>query len=203
MTEKFFDKAYGLDSQEKVDKLYEDWADSYDEEVCGYGYASPARCAEALKNFLPLDAPILDFGCGTGLSGVALQNEGFLTIDGTELVDKMREKAAARRIYRQLFEGDIDDPFPFPLGTYAAITAVGVISSGAGPASLLDIALEELSPNGLLCFSYNDHTLEDVSYTDALQAATSSGKAEMIFEEYGDHLPQRGVKSMVYILKRL
>ena len=78
MTEKYFDKAYGLDSQEKVDKLYKDWADSYDEEVCGYGYASPARCAEALKNFLPLDAPILDFGCGTGLSGVALQNKGFL-----------------------------------------------------------------------------------------------------------------------------
>ena len=203
MAEKFFDKAYGLDSQDKVDQLYNDWADTYDQEVEGYGYASPIRCAEALAKFHHKDQPVLDFGCGTGLSGMALSKVGFETIDGIEISTPMLEKARSLNVYRQLFQGDIDDPFPFPLGTYSAITAVGVISAGAGPADLLDSALDELSPGGLICFSYNGHTLEDQTYVDAIDLAVKSAKAEMVFEEYGDHLPVRGVKSMVYVLKRL
>ena len=203
MGEKFFDRAYGLDTQEKVDQLYENWAETYDKEVTGYGYASPQRCAEALRKFLSVDKPILDFGCGTGLSGLALREQGFEVIDGSELSDPMREKAEDINVYRQLFKGDVDDPFPFPLGNYEAITAVGVISSGAGPAELLSSSLNQLTNGQLLCFSFNDHTLDDAAYMDALEMVLSNAMAEKIFEEYGDHLPARNVNSMVYVLRRL
>ena len=200
---KFFDRAYGTEGQEATNKLYVDWADSYDDEVGSYGYASPRRCAEALVQFLDKDAQILDFGCGTGLSGKALRAVGFTTIDGSEIVPEMLAKARATNAYRDLYEGKIDQPFPFQAGDYAAITAVGVISSGAGPASLLKEALLALNPGGLLCFSYNDHALGDPPYLEAVEDAKSSGLAEELFCEYGDHLPTKNVGSNVYVLKRL
>ncbi|MEM7241004.1 MAG: methyltransferase domain-containing protein [Pseudomonadota bacterium] len=203
MTPKFFDRAYGTEGQEATNQLYIDWADSYDEEVGSYGYASPRRCAEALVQFLPKDAEILDFGCGTGLSGKALRSVGFTTIDGSEIVPEMLEKARAIGAYRALYEGDIEHPFDFDPGAYAAITAVGVISSGAGPASLLREGLLALKKDGLICFSYNDHALEDPPYPQAVEDVLADGLAEQLFCEYGDHLPTKNVGSNVYVLKRL
>jgi len=38
---KFFPKAYGLKTQDDINDLYDEWADSYDEEVEENGYVSP------------------------------------------------------------------------------------------------------------------------------------------------------------------
>jgi hypothetical protein len=62
--------------------------------VTGAGYATPARLAEALAAHVPdRTAPLLDFGCGTGLSGQALRAAGFTTLDGTDITPGMLEKA--------------------------------------------------------------------------------------------------------------
>ncbi len=36
-----------------------------------------------------LDAPLLDLGCGTGLSGEAFMSAGFSVIDGTDFSETM------------------------------------------------------------------------------------------------------------------
>ena len=83
MTEKFLDKAYQARDAASTRTLYDDWSASYDAEVSENGYATPKRCAEALASFTQdMSAPILDFGCGTGLSGLALKLAGFEVIDG-------------------------------------------------------------------------------------------------------------------------
>ena len=69
-------------SPEETKALYTDWAKTYDSDVTGAGYATPGRVARALAEVADLTAPLLDFGCGTGLSGVALAAEGFTAIDG-------------------------------------------------------------------------------------------------------------------------
>ncbi|MEL7154480.1 MAG: hypothetical protein AAFN51_11950, partial [Pseudomonadota bacterium] len=65
----FLDKVYDARDASETRALYDDWAASYDAEVAENGYATPGRCAEALKQHLSdPSASILDFGCGTGLS---------------------------------------------------------------------------------------------------------------------------------------
>ena len=44
---KFFPKAYGLKTQEDINNLYDDWAETYDIEVKENGYVSPTRTALA------------------------------------------------------------------------------------------------------------------------------------------------------------
>ena len=83
MTEKFLEKVYGLNTVEETVDHYNRWAASYDAEIAENNYATPGRIADALWSVLPdATAPLLDFGCGTGLSGVALRRVGYETIDG-------------------------------------------------------------------------------------------------------------------------
>ena len=86
----FLESAYDLPDRQATAGFYGDWAATYDDEIAGNGYATPARCAAALAGrAASREAPVLDIGCGTGLSGLALRAAGFTTIDGTDFSAEM------------------------------------------------------------------------------------------------------------------
>jgi len=200
---KYFPKAYGLKTQEDINNLYDDWAETYDVEVKENGYVSPARIASALKSFLAFDALIYDVGCGTGLSGVALKEMGFLNIHGSEINPNMLKKAQLSGAYQSLKIGDISNPFPDKVGAYDAIVAVGVIGAGAAPAQLMSEALNSLSPGGYLAFSLNDAAMAQKSCQEELNNILENGLATELFSEYGPHLSSINVGSTIYILKKI
>ena len=77
MSTKFLNQAYGISTLDSRD-LYTAWSDSYDKEVNENGYVTPLRVAEALdRHVLDKNTTVLDYGCGTGLSGQALLKVGF------------------------------------------------------------------------------------------------------------------------------
>ncbi|MEM9710198.1 MAG: methyltransferase domain-containing protein [Pseudomonadota bacterium] len=204
MGSKFFDRAYGTTEQEAVEDLYEDWAATYDADLIENGYQTPARCAAALAHQLAdRRAPILDFACGTGLSGAALAAAGFRVIDGVDLSQAMLEAAGRRGVYRNLSKAEAGAPPPAAPGDYAAIAAAGALSPGAAPAEYFDMLLDCLAPGGLLAFSFNDHTLADETYTSRLEGALADGKVGERFKEKGDHIVKLGSKSIVYVLEKL
>lgn len=195
-------RAYGLDSQEATDAFYTDWAATYDAEVISNGYKTPERLAAALKDFVAADAPILDIGCGTGYSGHHLAAAGFTVIDGTDPNAEMLDISKQRQIYRTTWLTDLENAFPFETGAYQVITAIGVIGTGAGPASLIEDISEELLPGGIFSFSYNDHALEDRSFTDARDAILKTGKMKELHRAYGPHLTGKDLGSDIYIFER-
>ncbi len=203
MSDDFLSNVYDLDSQEKTDAYYSKWAPTYDRELIDNGYRSPQRCAEALAQFVGPDQPILDIGCGTGLSGRALAAVGFTNVSGQDVNAEMVEVARAADIYRELRVVDPANSFPFDVGTYDAMAAVGVIGAGAAPASVLPESLSRLAPGGHLVFSFNDHVIEDSEYADVLAEQLDSGVAESVFCEYGPHIEALGSGANVYVLRRL
>ena len=75
--DRFLKQAYRLKTTDDTLDLYQGWADSYEATLREHGYVTPQRCADALSRHLDnKDSLILDIGCGTGLSGVAL-NKAF------------------------------------------------------------------------------------------------------------------------------
>lgn len=195
--------SYQLDSVADTQNFYSDWATTYDIEIIENGYASPKRCADALAQFISNKSlNVLDIGCGTGLSGKVLTDAGFTRIDGCDINSDMLEIAKTRNIYQHIWQSEIDHPFPFEIGKYDAITAVGVIGSGAAPLSLFHQTIEKLDSNGLFVFSFNDHTLADPSYEAAIKQGIENNQFGLLFKEYGDHLPARHIKSNVYVLKK-
>lgn len=204
MSDHFPKDTWAPKSVEETQALYREWAVNYDDDVTASGYVTPERIAAALRDAMPdQSVPILDFGCGTGLSGVALANVGFGLVDGVDISPEMLEKAQGRGIYRNVWQGKPDHYDDVAGGDYAAIVAAGVISAGAAPASTLAPLTRTLTPGGLIAFSYNNVTLERPEYLDAVDALVAGGEAEQIFRESGPHLPGKGMTSDVFILRRL
>ena len=203
MTKTYLDKIYSTDSTD-LRPFYAQWAQSYDQEVGENGYITPLRIAEALaRHVKDLSIPILDYGCGTGISGQAFQEAGFPTIDGVDISDEMLEVAAQKKIYRRL---EVFAPETGPdvkLGAYNIIAAVGVIGAGAAPLAVLDQIMALLAPKGLLVFSFNDHTLEDPAYDGRVENYVKQGQAALHLKDYGDHLPKQKINSNIYILEKL
>lgn len=167
------------------------------------GYVTPDRCAKALARFSQnMSAPILDFGCGTGLSGLALKLAGFETIDGLDLSSEMLSKAEAKKVYRTLSVIEADAPLAHDPGDYAAIAAIGVIGAGAAPISVLHTLMRGLAPGGKLVLSFNDHALEDPKNEAGLNEWLDCGAATLLFREHGPHLPGIGLKATVYVIEK-
>ena len=203
MADKFLDRVYGDVTPETSNEIYDAWAKTYEAEVGENGYATPRRLARALALHMPNPAePILDFGCGTGLSGLALKEAGLTTFDGMDPSAEMLDRAREKSIYRRLTEIEITDPKPIPHDEYKAITAIGVIGTGAAPASTFDLVLNALPKGGLFGVSLNDHALSEKIYEAAMSRWLDTGAARLLFKKYGPHLPARNIKSNVYILEK-
>lgn len=203
MSDTFLDKAYDTTGVEATRDLYSKWAASYEAEVSQNGYATPGRCGAALAAHMPdKSLPILDFGCGTGLSGLALSMAGFKVIDGMDLTQEMLDKAGEKQLYRKLTISDPNTTFPVQPGDYAAIAAIGVIGAGAAPVQVFDMLMGALGSGDKLVLSFNDHTLEDPAFEACVTEGAERGAHQVLFEEYGDHLPGINMKSKVYVLEK-
>ena len=201
MTDKFLDKVYNARTAEETRDLYDAWSASYEAEVAENGYATPGRCAAALaKHLADKNAPILDFGCGTGLSGLALKLAGFTTIDGVDLSADMLAQAQDKQAYRRLTQIAPDTPIS---GDYTAIAAIGVIGAGAAPISTFDLIMRALPKGGYFVLSFNDHALSDPVNEGRVSEWCDCSAARLLFKEYGPHLPGLDMKSNVYVLEKL
>jgi predicted TPR repeat methyltransferase len=185
-------------------ELYASWASTYDNEVQKNGYVTPERVAKALKDIVTNQSEvILDYGCGTGLSGSALQAVGFTNIDGLDVSQEMVSLAEKKSIYKKLTVFDPSTKIPVHADQYKIITAIGVIGAGAAPLEVFDNLFSLLPPSGLFGFSFNDHTLSDPNYEGKVNQCLSSGQAIILHKSYGNHLPKANLKSNIYILKKL
>ena len=201
--EDFLDKVYANTSDDMRD-LYAQWSKSYDQEVAENGYATPSRVAKALASHVEdLRTPVLDYGCGTGLSGMALRKVGFSNLHGIDVSKEMVTIAKEKKAYQTLRVVDPDAEPPLKTGEFEIITAIGVIGIGAAPLTIFDTIISLLVPGGLFAFSLNDHTLADPAFEAKVSDSVDTGEAKLILREYGDHLPGAGLKSNVYILKIL
>ncbi len=199
---RFLDQAYRVNSPETARSFYDDWAGSYDTEITQNGYATPGRIADALASFArDFSAPVLDFACGTGLSGAQLKRVGFAVIDGVDISSEMLDGAAEKGVYRALHLSQPGTPLPLGKGSYGVVAAVGAIGHGAAPLSMVDELLGLLQPGGLFAVSFNDKTLSDPDYQARLDSEVAAGRARLLLQEHGDHLPGIGMGATVYVLE--
>ncbi|MGI9351089.1 MAG: class I SAM-dependent DNA methyltransferase [Rhizobiaceae bacterium] len=203
--ENFFEIAYSLKDVDETRAMYDRWAEVYDRDLQEGEYQQPKRCAQALENQLPnREARILDVGCGTGLSGLALKQAGYGNIDGCDLSQGMLDKAKKLEVYGRLFACDLNHP---PLDAdnnqYDAVTAVGVFSFGHILPDAVDELLRITKPFGTVVIGLNDHFYEEGSLTDKLEVLQNENRLKIISREHGDHIPANDLKGWVLTLKKL
>lgn len=205
MTKKLFlESAYELKNDEQTQTLYRDWAASYDEEISANGYASPRRTAEALSQCgARFEQPLLDIGCGSGVSGQFLRQAGFCKLHGCDFSQPMLALAESKNIYLRLHHSNLNAPFHFVDSPYNTITAIGVMAPGHAGPDLLESTLKLMTVGGFFGFSMNDHTLEDPGFMQAIDTLVKARKIRIRWSEYGEHLPGIGLNSLIMVIERL
>lgn len=200
----FFDIAYDLKTSDEARAMYDRWAEVYDQDLTGKEYQQPARCAAALKDTgcLP-DAKVLDVGCGTGLSGMALADAGYNQIDGCDISPGMLEKAGALGVYGRLFACDLNvPPIDATDEAYDAVTAVGVFSFG----HILPDAVEELlrvaKPGAAIIIGLNDHYYQEGSLNRKLDQLADANRLKIVNREHGEHIPGNDLTGWVITLTK-
>ena len=200
--EKFLPSSYGLETTEATLAHYEAWAGTYDTEIGEENrYAQPERCTRALlASGVGPDARVLDVGCGSGLSGVALARGGYELIDGCDLSPSMLALAVETGAYETLFEADLNQGLDVADATYDAATAVGVFSFGHIRADALRDVLRAVRPGGVVVVGLNDHFWDEGSMPAEFDAVEADGLAPPPFRQHGEHLPGAGIEGWVVTL---
>lgn len=146
---------------DNMEEFYDKWANEYDNVLLpSHLMAVNDFAAQLLYSKVEdKEVKILDVACGTGLTGVALQNVGYKTIDGIDLSNEMLGKAKEKNIYRNLLQGCINekDSLPHDNDSYDIVTCMGAIvkNSIAIEHALRDF-IRVTKPGGYCAYTVND-----------------------------------------------
>jgi predicted TPR repeat methyltransferase len=134
-----------------VRELFDAFAPRFDAELEGaLGYRTPAELVALLE---PGARPrVLDLGCGTGLSGVALRPFA-QRLEGLDLSPRMLAAARARGVYDALHEADLLDFLPKRAAAWDLIAAADVLNYLGDLTPALAALHGALKPGGEALFS--------------------------------------------------
>ena len=181
-SEAFLKAAYDLNDDAAMQRFYAEWAAEYDEQLeQGLGYLAPAKvCACFMRHFSDRDAPILDIGCGTGLTSIALSKSGYSTIDGLDFSAAMLEQAENRGFYRALIQADLNAPLEIADSSYAAALSSGTFTHGHVGAEPLDEIFRIIVPGGIFACTIHNDVWQDLGFDKKIRELSESGKIEVV-----------------------
>lgn len=165
-----------------VRELFDAFAPRFDAELEGaLGYRTPALLAAMLEGVPP--GRVLDLGCGTGLSGVAL--EPFATrLEGLDLSPRMLAEARARGIYAALHEADLLDFLPRWPAAWDIVAAADVLNYLGDLTPAFAAIRTALKPGGVAILSLEAGEAE-VALGEGLRYRHNAGHAAALAEAAG------------------
>ena len=204
--QRYLSKMYSITAEttsDEIKSIYDNWAEDYEDElVAEHDYAMPKRAAAmAARRVANKSAKILDVGCGTGLSGIALQDVGFHDLDGCDLSPNMLEIAQKRKIYHRLFEVDLlAPPMQVDDHTYDLAIAVGAFAAGHLGGDAVEEMLRITKPGGTVIITTNDPFYDTGILQKKFDALTTTARVRSLESEHGDHIPGKNIGGWVFAM---
>ncbi|TIW65530.1 MAG: class I SAM-dependent methyltransferase [Mesorhizobium sp.] len=198
------DSVYTADTPEALAKAYAEWAATYDSETASLGYLLPFLITAWVARHVPVgEGPLLDAGCGTGLSGPSLKALGYGDIAGLDLSDDMLKLAGSRQAYGELKKGMLGGQLPWPDDRFRAFFSTGVFTIGHAPASGLHELVRITKSGGHAIFTVRDQVFESGGFHavfDELEQAKKWRAVEqsLWFRCYAIGDPEALVKTFVF-----
>ncbi len=119
----------GTSDPREVADRYDEWAQTYDDDLASWSYRAPAVVAETVLSRHPAAGSVLDVGCGTGLVGQALRARGFAgRILGVDISQVSLEVARQSGSYDSLRPADLQQRLPFGDDSVDTVVCVGVMT---------------------------------------------------------------------------
>lgn len=198
------DTVYSAASPQALAKAYADWAATYDGETAALGYLLPFLIAAWVARYVPAEeGPLLDAGCGTGLTGPQLKALGYRDIAGLDLSDEMLKIAAGRDSYNALKQATLGERLPWPDRHFRAFFSTGVFTMGHAPAAGLHDLLRITKKGGHAIFTVRDQVFASGGFQAVFDTLEGSGKwrpveASPWFRCYAVAEPDARVRTFVF-----
>ncbi len=198
------DSVYSASTPEDVSAAYAAWAATYDSETAALGYLLPFLIPAWVARHVPVgEGPLLDAGCGTGLSGPQLKALGYDDIAGLDLSDEMLRIAGGRNAYDDLRTAVLGRTLPWPDGHFRAFFSTGVFTMGHAPASGLRELVRITKKGGHAIFTVRDRVFESGGFRPVFDELEQGGKWRPVEESpwfrcYAVAEPDALVKTFVF-----
>ena len=186
-----------------VKGFYAKWAAEYDDilikdnlcEVNNYA-------ASKLAKYVEVENPvILDVACGTGLSGQALKEAGFLMFDGIDASSAMIKKADEKQIYRNLQVGLISetDKLAYEGNTYDGVICIsGITKDHIMVEHVLRDFLRVIKPGGFAVYTINDFN-DEGNFLEEHGKVMKDNKCELILIERRFYYTKDGKDTVCFL----
>ena len=192
-----------------LDRLYDEWAEQYDEHIWGSGNPYIAIAAGMVgRHIADWDAAVLDAGCGTGLMGQVLHQMGYGNLTGLDASDGMLQIANRKAVYLALHHLVLGAEIELPCESFDAVVAAGVLTHGHAPPGSLDGMVKLVRPGGPIVFSLSEIAHDELGFGDKMVELEKRGSWEPLdvsrlyqtfpFSEAEGHLRHR-----VYAYRRV
>lgn len=139
-------RAFALTNAKQAAELYDEWADTYDNDLKSMQYSLAATASKALDSAFEASGAdlgrvkVLDAGCGTGLVGISLAKSSIDQINGLDISQGMLDVAAKTGAYRKLEIADLSKSIDCPDEFYDAVICVGTLTQGhLGPGPIQEL----------------------------------------------------------------
>ena len=162
---------YKLKTTEEVMKYYDEWGlnNKYDKDMIDWAYSGPKETVNTFKKYAKSkNIKILDAGCGTGLVGIELKKNGYLSIDGADLSKKLLELVPPN-CYKALTQIDLNKSINIKDNTYDAIMCVGTFTYGHVKPNALDEFIRICKNKSLICFTINEGIYEEYGFDNKIK----------------------------------
>ena len=177
------DDAYAIETPEDSIRLYERWAETYDEDfVEANAYIAFLHIADEMaKRRDEVEGPVLDIGCGTGVVGIALRERGIGPVDGIDISREMLEVSGRKRttdgdpVYRNLIAADLTQAIDVADSQYGALISAGTFTHGHLGPEPLDELWRVAAPGALCTIGIRTTHYADAGFAGKLAAAVAAG----------------------------
>lgn len=190
------------DSVEAVRQVYDDWAGKYDSDLRELGYVAPREATAVLADMLAhRESLILDGGCGTGLVGHYLQQQGFKRLHGCDYSTEMLRGAGQTGYYQWLGVVDMTQLFPLESNSYDVSLCVGVLGPRLPAVPMIPELVRVVKPGGLLLTVIREEWYE-ARLGAAVAELVEAGDVEVVREEIRPYLVQGDVNGRYVFLRK-
>lgn len=182
----------GATDPRAVAERYDEWAESYDDDLATWSYQAPTVVAESVVSRHPDARSVLDVGCGTGLVGQALRARGCAArIVGLDLSRTSLRIAHQTGAYDTLEVADLQKPLDLSEDSVDVLVCAGVMTYLPDVEAVWREFARVVRPGGLVVVTQREDLWEPRRCQDVVDRMANDGVwAPLDIGDPAPYLPQ-------------